>query len=213
MRKSITIFSLLSLLLVLLAQGLSAEGLSIDVPSYTQGKEAPWADEKLGIDSWVTIRSHGCALTCIAMVVSYFTGEENNPSVMNRWLQTHDGFEVDRDIVGNVGQAVLNWPALTAYGDGWVYTRFDWKALPADIILTRYYLDHGIPVIAEVVYKGAPHYVVLTGYDEKGFIMNDPELPDEHSFGEVYNISDTWGSGAARNLYGIRVLYPRSLTE
>lgn len=180
----------------------------IDVPYYLQGKEAPWAEEPLGLRSSVTIGTHGCALTAISMVFSHFTEEELNPSVMNRWLKRNNGFFDDPDRRNYSGQVVLNWPALSDYGDGWVYTRFDWRAKPADLLLIRYYLDQEIPVIAEVLYNGAPHYVVLTGYDEEGFSMLDPELPDETRLNAVYNISDKWGSGPSRNIYGIRVLYP-----
>ncbi len=183
----------------------------ISVPYYTQGKDAPWADEKLGSGSTVTIRTHGCALTAVSMVISHFEGESLNPSRMNHWLKGNNGFEDDPDRNTRLGKVVMNWPAITRYGNGYVYTRFNWRAVPADLVLVRYYLDRSIPVIGEVLYRGAPHYVVLTGYDENGFIMHDPEFPEEHRFGKVYNISDRYGSGPGRNLYGIRVLYPVKL--
>ncbi len=181
------------------------------VPYYVQGKDASWADEKLGNNSEFTIRTHGCALTSIAMIASYHTKKNYNPSKMNDWLKAHNGFDDAWEGGKYVGEVQLRWPAMTAFDDGWVYTRFDWSALPADLVLIEYYLDKGIPVIAEVLYKGAPHYVVLTGYGERGFIMNDPEFPDEHLFNNLYNISDKWGSGPARNIYGIRILYPGDL--
>jgi hypothetical protein len=209
-KKLTALLFFIFLLFAVYAQGRAAEDVVIDVPYYTQGKEAPWADEKLGLRSGVTIRTHGCALTCIAMVYSHFTGEDINPSVMNNWLKNNKGFGDDPDKSDYSGQVVLNWPALARYGDGWVYTRFNWRALPADLLLVKYYLGRGIPVIAEVIYNGAPHYVVLTGYGEQGFTMHDPEQPGEHVFNEVYKIHDHHGSGPARNIYGIRVLYSKS---
>jgi len=191
-------------------QGHAAEDAAIDVPYYSQGKDAPWADETLGHRSSVSIRTHGCALTCIAMVYSFFTGDEINPSVMNHWLKRNNGFRDDNDRTNYSGQVVLNWPALTHYGDGWVYTRFNWRALPADLLLIKYYLERGIPVIAEVLYNGAPHYVVLTGYGEKGFTMHDPEQPGAKIFNDYYKIRDEHGSGPARNIYGIRILYHKN---
>ncbi len=180
----------------------------VPVPYYTQGKDAPWAEEKLGFGSSATIRTHGCALTAVSMVYSHFENDTLNPSRMNRWLKANSGFEDDPDRNTSLGKVVMNWPALTRYGKGYVYTRFNWRAVPADLILVRYYLDRSIPVIGEVLYRGAPHYVVLTGYDDDGFLMLDPEFPGEHRFNEVYNISDKYGSGPGRNLNGIRVLYP-----
>jgi len=83
--------------------------------------------------------------------------------------------------------------------------------MPSDLVLIRYYQDHGTPVIAEVLLQGAPPYIVLTGYQGNSFIMNDPEFPDKHDFGAVYRISDKCGSGPSRNIYGISVLYPATV--
>jgi hypothetical protein len=190
---------------------LHAQTVSLDVPFYAQGKDTPWADDKLGNKSELTIRSHGCALTCIAMVVSHFGENPRTPADMNGWLKRNRGYEDGWEGNSYLGEVVLNWPALAGYGAGYVYTRFDWQAQPADLILIRYYLDHGIPLIGEVKYRGAPHYVVLTGYGDGDFLMNDPEFPDEHRLSSVYHISDEWGSGPGRNLYGIRVIYPAGM--
>jgi hypothetical protein len=200
---------LLISLLSLSVYGLSSAEAPIDVPYYTQGKDAPWADDTLGLESTVTIRTHGCALTAISMVFSHFTKDKLTPPVVNRWLKENGGFLDDPDKENYSGRVVLNWPSLRSYGDGWVYTRFDWRVKPADILLIQYYLDQRVPVIAEVLYNGAPHYVVLTDYADGDFSMLDPEIPDERSFNAVYDISDNWGSGPSRNIYGIRVLYPQ----
>jgi hypothetical protein len=201
----------LSLLLLLSSVFVYADSNELKVPYYSQGKESPWAAEKLGNKSSVTIRTHGCALTCISMVFSYYSKKELTPSVMNKWLQEQKAYEAGWDGKKFLGNIVLNWPSLAKYEPGWIYTRMDWKASKADVVLIQYYLSRGIPVIAEVLYKKEPHYVVLTGYNKDGFIMNDPEFPDEHVFNTLYNIDDKWGKGPARNIFGIRVLYPVTL--
>ena len=187
---------------------LSAQSISLDIPFYEQGHGSPWADELLGNKSLLTIGTHGCALTCISMITSYYNNDSLTPLDMNRWLKRNDGFHDGWEGSEYLGEVVLNWPALSEFKKGYVYTRHDWRVQPADLILIKYYLDKAVPVISEVLYKGAPHYVVLTGYDEEGFLMNDPEFPDQHRLNDVYNISDRWGSGPSRNIYGIRVLYP-----
>lgn len=182
----------------------------LDVPYYEQGNDSPWADVILGNKSKVTIRQYGCTLTCVSMITSYFEDEKLNPDLMNTWLKRNNGF-VDGydDFNGSyLGEVNMNWPALAGFRRGYVYSRHNWAVNPADTVLIRYYLENDIPVIAEVLLRGAPHYVVLKGYDEQGFLMNDPELPGENRFDKLYNISDKWGSGPARNIYGIRVLYP-----
>lgn len=207
MKKILAVLSLLLLIILLTSAG-QADEVKLDVPYYAQGKETPWADTPLGVDSELTIRTHGCALTCISMVVSYHEDKKLTPPDMNKWLAANNGFEEGWSGGESLGLVVLRWPALAEYGEGWVYTRFNWRARPADLVLIRYYLDHAIPVVAEVTYKSAPHYVVLTGYSANDFWVNDPEFPDQHSFNSLYNLSDKWGAGPARNINGIRVLYP-----
>ena len=180
----------------------------LEVPFFKQGKDAPWAEKKLGNKSDLTIRTHGCALTSISMVISYFSSHEITPDKMNNWLKENNGFEDAYEGNKYLGEVKLLWPALCSYDKKYVYTRQDWKDGPADTVLIKYYLDNGKPVIAEVTYKNAPHYIVLTGYDSDGFFMNDPEFPDKHRFSSIYNVSDKWGSGPARNINGIRVIYP-----
>jgi len=187
---------------------LTAQAVSLNVPYFEQGNESEWADEILGNKSSLTIRTHGCTLTCISMIASHYSEDEYTPSHMNRWLQKNNGFLDGWEDDSYLGEVNLNWPALSRFEGGYVYTRHDWKANPADLVLIRYYLDREIPVIAEVLYRGAPHYIVLTGYDRDDFLMNDPEFPEKQRLSDVYNISDKWGYGSSRNIYGIRVLYP-----
>lgn len=198
----------LAVFFLLIPANIQSQSVSLDVPFYKQGKNAPWANDLLGNKSSLTIGTHGCALTCISMTSSFFSDNTLTPSDMNNWLKRNDGFQDGWEGNTYLGEVNLNWPAMTSFEEGYVYTRFDWKVQPADLVLIRYYLEKRIPVITEVLYRGAPHYVVLTGYDKDGFLMNDPEFPDEHRFDNVYNISDKWGSGPSRNIYGIRVLYP-----
>ncbi|MBN2656554.1 MAG: C39 family peptidase [Spirochaetales bacterium] len=197
-------------LFLFLSVSLFLQAVELNVPYYEQGNDSPWADVILGNKSNVTIRQYGCTLTCVSMVVSHFEGEKLTPEEMNNWLKKNNGFDDgydDRD-GSYLGEVNLNWPALARFRSGYVYTRHNWAANPADVLLIRYYLDKDVPLIAEVLLRGAPHYIVLTGYDHEGFLMNDPEFPGENRFDNIYNISDKWGSGPSRNIYGIRVLYP-----
>lgn len=208
MKAKLNLILTLTLLLALFPADLLSQSAHLEVPYYKQGKDTIWAEEVLGNKSTLTIRTHGCALTCISMITSHFSESPFTPSDLNLWLQKNDGFRDGWEGKTYLGEVNIYWPAMTDFDKGYVYTRHDWKAQPADLVLIRYYLDKRKPVIAEVLYQGAPHYIVLTGYDEDGFLMNDPEFPEEHRLKDVYNISDQWGSGATRNIYGIRVLYP-----
>jgi hypothetical protein len=149
---------------------LTGQTVKLDVPFYQQGKDAPWADEILGNKSTITIRTHGCALTCISMITSYFEKADFTPSYMNRWLKQNNGFEDEWEGNDYWGEVMLNWPALGLFEEGYTYTRHEWKVQPADTVLIRYYLDRGIPLIAEVNYKNLPHYVVITVMREGIFL-------------------------------------------
>ena len=214
-RKSLTVFLPLVLYFSVTAYSLPAEAISIDVPYYAQGNNAPWADETLGIGSTVTIRTHGCALTTIAMVFSHFTGEKITPSAMNRWLKLNEGFEDDPDTSNYSGQVVLNWPSLADFGDGWVYTRFDWRAKPADILL-----DRVLPGTRNPRHRRGtvPWRTPLCGAHR----LRRERL--HHASILSYLMNTTFDQGLqyprpsgvpapSRNIYGIRVLYPNGFLE
>jgi len=158
------------------------QSANIQIPLYEQGNESPWAEELLGNKSELTIRTHGCALTCISMITSHFSNNQITPSKMNKWLKTNSGFQDGWEGDTYLGEVNLNWPVLSRFEKGYVYTRHNWKTQPADLVLIKYYLDNKVPVIGEVLYRGAPHYIVITGYDEDDFYMNDPETPEKHKF-------------------------------
>ncbi len=163
MKFKFTVSLLTILFLTMLAPEAFTQSTSLTVPYYVQGKNSAWADEVLGNKSSVTIRTHGCALTCISMVTSFFFSKDLTPAIMNNWLRENNGFEDGWDGNTYIGKVNINWPALAGFKGGMVYTRFDWNAQPADLLLIRYYLEQGIPVIAEVEYQAAPHYIVLIG--------------------------------------------------
>ncbi|MDC7127279.1 MAG: C39 family peptidase [Spirochaetales bacterium] len=204
-----TTLSLIFLFGIFFQGNLLAQDVALKVPLYDQGKDSEWADEKLGSKSDLTIKSHGCALTCISMVLSYFYNEKITPPKTNKWLKKHDGFDDGWSNGKYLGKVNIKWPSLSQYQKGMVYSRFDWNANPADTFLIRYYLEKKIPIIAEVIRNGASHYIVITGWNDKqGFMMNDPAMPEETVFNNYYNVKDKWGEGPGRNIYGIRVIYP-----
>ncbi|MDA3955855.1 C39 family peptidase [Oceanispirochaeta sp.] len=200
-------FSLLILGPVL--NGSGQEELPLDVPWF--GQEESWADQGLGDSPTITIRTHGCALTSSAMVLNYL-GVKTNPEELNRWLLENEGFEEGWDDEDGtyLGRVRLIWNSpVQGFPEIKEFNRYDFHSEPADLALIRSYLDRGIPVIAEVLRpQGIPHFVVLIAYSEDDFLIRDPLESDTKYLSEDYNISDKYGSGAARNIFGIRVYIP-----
>jgi len=200
-------------LFLLWAYPLTAKGgteTSLDVHWF--GQTGRWEDRKLGDSKVITIGTHGCALTAAAMVL-HFYGVNTDPVKLNRWLLKNNGYEEGwDDQTGNsLGHVRIIWNIpVTGFVEIKDFIRYDYKSGPADLGLIRSTLDSGIPVIAEVLRPGGiQHFVVLTGYRGDDFTMRDPLDETWTLLSEKYNIADEHGSGAARNIFGIRIYIPR----
>ena len=190
------------------AQGnLSSE---IQVPWFGQLDKA-WGAENLGDSRTINIADNGCALTSTAMVLRFFD-VNTDPKKLNKWLLIHNGYDEGwDDESGNyLGKVRMIWEVVASgHTEVSSFRRYDFTALPADLYLIRGYLDGGIPVIAEVLRPGGiPHFVVLTGYKGDDFLIRDPLDRNVQYLSEAYRISDSHGSGAARNIFGIRIFTP-----
>ncbi|MDC7239373.1 MAG: C39 family peptidase, partial [Spirochaetales bacterium] len=204
----------LLLTLLFLAVTAGANGQSsreIAVPWFSQLE--PWGDKPLGDSDILDIARNGCALTACAMVLKYY-GVDTDPVKLNEWLLKHGGFDKGYDDKSGeyLGLVRVIWDVIA---DGHrsidFFRRYDFPHLPADLYLIRGYLDAGIPVIVEVLRPGnIQHFVVLTGYEGDDFLIRDPLNENTRLLSEGYNISDQWGSGAARNIFSVRIFVPRN---
>lgn len=206
--------NILTVLLISLTtlSGLHAQGTGakeIDLPWFGQLEE--WGDEALGDSKSLDIARHGCALTATAMVLKYY-GVKTDPRKLNKWLLKNNGYDKGWDDESGeyLGRVRMIWDKVASgHSEIALFRRYDFTALPADLYLIRGYLDGGIPVIAEVLRPGAiPHFVVLTDYEGDDFLIRDPLDEDIRYLSEGYKISDSHGSGAARNIFGIRIFTP-----
>ncbi len=141
------------------------------MPLYDQ---TDYANVKYGAG---TIASSGCGITCLAMVASYFTGEEWTPDECAALASTVEGHQVD-----NVGRMLTAADKI-----GLTYEQKTTKDLmPA--------LQNGDVVIALVNNSG--HFVVLKGLTEDGKVLvNDPYGPwqdEKDQTGQNLTFSE-WG--------------------
>jgi hypothetical protein len=188
----------------------TAEQTEIQVPWFSQIEE--WGETYLGDSRSVKLRTHGCALCCTAMVFRSY-GIRTNPQKLNRTLLKNDAFEKGwNDDTGEyLGRVRMIWyKAAGLYDEIAGFERYNFSDGPADLELIRSYLDRGIPVIAEVLRpRGIPHFVVIRGeHGENDFLIRDPLNEETEVLSGGYDISDEHGSGAERNIFGIRVFLP-----
>ncbi|MBP1467238.1 carboxypeptidase regulatory-like domain-containing protein, partial [Candidatus Chloroploca sp. M-50] len=131
---------------------LAQEIAPISVPYFNQG-DARWASHRLGTCS-VTIGSHGCAMTSMAMLFNYYQPSFTDPAALNQCLTNKGGY---------LNGCLLYWrnqcmPAGVTYsGSGDIDTE----------------LRNRRPVIVGV--DGGAHWVVVIGRRSDGrYTINNP---------------------------------------
>jgi uncharacterized protein YvpB len=151
---------------------IAAADTTLGVP--LQGQQDPaWSGNRLGSSPTETVGSSGCAITSVVMMLNYY-GIGTDPAQLNAWLTNNGGYAFDDKIL---------WATIDSYTGGKVnFTAW----LGPDISLITSEIDAGRPVIAEVSLNGGQHFVILTGHDDNGFIMNDPWFSDISYFSARY---------------------------
>ncbi|NMB56393.1 C39 family peptidase [Candidatus Beckwithbacteria bacterium] len=170
-------------------------GKTLNVPFYSQNDPAWGNDEYDHANGWISeypgsepdIDHWGCAMTSAAMVLNYFgidvtpNNEPLNPKTLNEWLKNKVSLN---NLMGN-------YPGY--FPNGWI----NWNAVrqlafffKPDIEVKQIWnsgvstenIDNNIPEIIQL--KGinssywnnsSSHFVVIKGYSNDNFIINDPE--------------------------------------
>ena len=134
----------------------------LSVPNIRQDWE-PWRYQNYAFTTR-PIEMAGCALTSLTMLMNYY-GLNSDPQEMNDWLKNNGGY---------AGADAIIWSVAVSRVAGLVNLGVIGYPYGADLGYIRSVIDRGFPVLAEVYYKGTSHYVVLTGYNETTFYVNDP---------------------------------------
>lgn len=140
-------------------------------PNHLSQCDPRWAGEQLGFDNTVTIRTDGCALTCLSMLVNGY-GFNETPDTLNQKLK------VMGPGVGFIGGMIV-WGSLTRAFPGIVYQNIVlWDSPPAALDLIDASLNSGQPVVVEIDESPAPgvqnHWVVLYAKQGNDYLMLDP---------------------------------------
>jgi hypothetical protein len=146
------------------AQASAAADESLGVAVIGQ-QESRWASAQLGASPQESIGSAGCAVTSVAMLLTYY-GVQTSPRRLNDWLTANGGY-AEGDL--------LIWTRLSDY----VPNRFrytGWHSPEPGVINAE--LNAGRPVVAEVRLGRNQHFIVIAGRSGDDYTINDPWFDD-----------------------------------
>lgn len=158
--------------------------MKLSVKLFSQA-DSRWANVKLGTSTVATLKTDGCLLTDVCMVLNYF-GKETDPSKLNIDLKKVNGF---------YNGALLIYKAVS---DIYPDIQIDWDnfidcgAIPAPLDKIDAILASRRPVIVKVDYdyktaKVDQHWVTIIGKAEDGaYIIADPIDGSEQFFHARY---------------------------
>ena len=122
------------------------------------------------------IASSGCGPACLSMAVYYLTGDRNcTPDAVAQYSMDHGHY------VPGAGTA---WALMQEYPQeyGLTSTYINWKEA-----IMKAELDKGNMIICSVRagnFTSGGHFILIYGYDENGFKINDPRC--------IYNSRLSW---------------------
>ncbi len=152
----------------LIAAGLHTEPRPLVPCAYSQRNEI-WGDVPLG-RSGKTIRSHGCTMTAVTMLMTMIN-PELTPGSVGKWLNDNGGYTSE----GNLWWAK---PAEMIDGFGFI-NRTEWIRIGCDMDMVRAALEHNPQLIQVDFHPGSvldQHWVLALDFtaDGKDLHIIDP---------------------------------------
>jgi len=149
-------------------------------------KDEKWRRKRLGTSS-ITIGTAGCLLCC-ATIICRFYGKDTWPDQLNERMKEVGGY-YDKNLwiwtkLSEIYPDISHKKTINCFND------------PAPLNEIKRRIDEGHPVIVMTFVGDITHYVLLFGYDSKGFYTCDPNR------GDVCLFKDRFGD-PARYIYKI----------
>lgn len=145
-------------------------GQDIDISDECSDGEVPllmqW-DRRWGYDDYgdSMIGVAGCGPTCMAMAYLYQTGDtQMNPRAMAEYASEN----------GYCTESGTSWDFFTRGAEG---LGLSGRELPLDEVIMKRSLDQGCVIICSMRpgdFTTTGHFILLRGYDDAGFYVNDP---------------------------------------
>ena len=172
------------------------QGTKIDLEKEVTAGEVPlflqW-DRRWGYDSYGSemIAIAGCGPTCMSMAYVYLTGDTSqNPKKMAEFADEN----------GYYTQAGTSWSFFT---DGAVQLGLSGTEIGLDEAKMKEVLDRGNVIICSMRpgdFTTTGHFILIRGYDKRGFLVNDPnskERSNQHwTYDTLYSqIKCLWSIG------------------
>ncbi|MCC8139590.1 MAG: C39 family peptidase [Lachnospiraceae bacterium] len=157
---------------------LSDEEQEIDLSEEAEGETLPlllqW-DARWGYASYGDglIGYTGCAPTCLSMVALYLTGEADYTPLYIAEYAEKNGYYIS-------GKGT-DWSLINS---GCLAFEIQSKEQPLDEDSMKAALDAGHPLVCSVRkgdFTDRGHFIVLTGYTDEGFTLNDPNSVENSS--------------------------------
>lgn len=144
---------------------LSEEASSSTIPLLLQWDERwGYCEYGSGLIGWT-----GCGPTCMSMLAIYLTGNASyDPATVARWAEENGYYSSG------------SGTAWTFMAEGCAHFGLQSEELP---LVEQYMinaLEEGRPIVCAMGpgdFTTNGHYIILTGYDEEGFTVNDPNSP------------------------------------
>lgn len=156
----------------------------LPIPPLAQ-RDSRWSGQRLGTVNSTTIGSHGCVITSMCMIATYY-GHKIWPNELDNIL-TDRGMYYD-------GNLFINGSITKIFPD----VKFDkvtfCETTPAPVAEIKKYLDGGKPVVVALINQGIRHYVLVVGYEGDEIYVNDPWQGDRVA------INDRWGDPSSKIL-------------
>ncbi len=153
----------------------------LSVPLFHQG-DSRWGADIYG-NSAFNIQQKGCALASLAMVLAY-EGIATDPGALNTVMTSSNDF---------VGTSV-NWTAASRDASANAFTFRSFRTSNMQYLSQA--LSEGHPVIVGVNFNDSAvpqHFVVVTGYRDGQFLINDPGHADFATLADYGNQFETRG--------------------
>lgn len=148
-------------------------------------RDSRWASQRLGTVNSTTLGSHGCVVTSMAMLATYYN-HPITPSELDNIL-TDRGLYYDGNLFVN--------DSITKIFPDIKFDKVVWcETTPAPIDEIKRYLDAGKPAVVALINQNIRHYVLAVGYEGNQIIVNDPWQ------GDTVNINNRWGDSALKIL-------------